>query len=177
MYVMVRATGDQASLGAGIRAQLQEIDPTVPFEGLHSMNTNLDDRLAPSRFNAMLIGIFATVALVLAVGGIYGTLQYVVGQRQRELGVRLALGADSTDIIRGVVREGMGATIAGVVLGLGLTMLLSRGISALLFGVAPIDLPTFALVSGVLSLTALAACLVPAMRATRVDPVQSLRSD
>jgi putative ABC transport system permease protein len=129
------------------------------------------------RFAAAVLGGFALVALALAATGLYGVLSYQVLQRRREMGVRAALGASRGRLVALVVREGLAVTAAGLVLGMVAALLLTRLMSGLLFGVQPLDLPSFLIAPLVLFIVALLACLVPARRAALVDPAEALRTD
>jgi len=133
--------------------------------------------LATRRFSMLLLSIFAAVALLLAAVGIYGVMSYSVGQRTREFGVRMALGASTGDVLRLVVRRGLVLAVIGLVLGVGAALALNRVMVSLLFEVAPTDPATFAGLSLLLVAIAAIACLVPALRAARVDPVTALRCE
>ena len=139
------------------------------------MEQLLASSLGQRRLSVILFGVFAAVALVLAAVGLYGVISYSVAQRTNEIGIRMALGAERRDILRMVVEHGLKLTLAGVVLGLGGAYALTRVMSSLLFEVSATDPLTFVIVPLLLALVALAACLVPARRATKVDPLQALR--
>ena len=125
----------------------------------------------------MLFSIFAAVALLLASIGIYGVLSYIVGQRTREVGIRMALGAQKGDVVRAVLRDGAGMTLPGIGIGLLVALVLTRLMSAMLFGVTPTDVVTFASVPLVLCAVAMLACYLPARRAAKLDPMQALRAE
>jgi putative ABC transport system permease protein len=131
--------------------------------------------VAAQRFNMLLLGIFAGVAFALAVVGIYGLMSYSITERTHEIGIRMALGAQSSDVLRMIVGEGLKLIAGGVLLGLAGAFALTRIMSSLLFNVSAVDLPTFFAVSALLSVVALLACYVPARRATRIDPMIALR--
>jgi putative ABC transport system permease protein len=134
-----------------------------------------DDQLASQRFSALLLGVFAGLALVLATVGIYSVLSYIVRGREREIGIRSALGASTADVLRLVVREGMTPALAGIAAGALAALLCSLALQSLVFGVSASDPATLAAVGGTLAAVALVACLVPAWRATRIDPAIALR--
>ncbi len=139
------------------------------------MDQILDESAAPDNFNATLLTLFAAAALFLAAVGIYGVMSYSVAQRRQEIGIRAALGATGADAWRMVVMGGMRLTLAGLLIGLGGALVLTRLLSALLYGVTARDPLTFLVIPAVLGLTALLACAIPAWRAARVDPVVALR--
>jgi len=135
------------------------------------------DSIARQRFAMMLFSIFAAGALLLAGIGIYGVLSYIVGQRTREIGIRMALGAQKSNVIHTVLRDGFGMTLPGVGIGLVAALGLTRLMSAMLFGVKPTDVVTFASVAALLCIVALLACYMPARRAAKLDPMQALRAE
>jgi len=139
------------------------------------MTEYLSESLSRRRFNLVLLSLFATVALLLAAVGIYGVISYSVSQRTHEIGVRVAVGAHSTDILKLIVGQAMLLTLLGITIGLGASVALTRLLESLLFDVSTTDPLTFVVISSVLSAVALAACFVPALRATRVDPMIALR--
>ncbi len=129
------------------------------------------------RFLSMLLGIFAAVALTLAAIGTYGILSYMVTERQREIGIRMALGADNGQVIRMIMGQGLGIAVIGILLGVAGAYALSRLTASLLYGVSPSDPLTFVTVAGVITVVATAACVVPTRRAMRVDPLEAIRAD
>ena len=143
--------------------------------GAESMEGIISDSLAARRFSMVLLGIFAGLALVMSCVGIYGVVSYLVGQRLHEVGIRMALGAERGDVLRMVLADGAKMTLAGVAIGLASAFALTRLMSKMLYGISAHDPLSYAGVAGLLSLVALLACFVPAMRATRVDPVVALR--
>ena len=174
-YVVVRSDRPAASLAPELRAAVGALDPNLPIVGLRSMDDVIAESLAEPRFLSRLLSLFAAIALALAAIGTYGVLAYLVAERRREFGIRLALGADRRRILRLVVRRGLVLIGAGLVAGLAGSTLAARAAATLLFGVSASDPVTVAAVAGVILLVGLAACLVPAWRATRVDPLTALR--
>jgi putative ABC transport system permease protein len=177
MTVAVRTTGDPAAFTSTARAALREIDPELPMFRVRTMEEALRRSLAQRATYSWLLGIFAGMALVLALGGSYGVTSYLVSQRTHEIGIRVALGARRADIVRTVLRRSLVIVSAGVVLGVGASVGLARLMADLLFGVAPHDIRILAAAAAILFTLAAAANWLPARRAARVDPVLSLRSD
>jgi ABC-type antimicrobial peptide transport system permease subunit len=140
-----------------------------------TMDSIISDSLASQRFSMAVLGVFAMLALALASVGIYGVISYLVGQRTQEIGIRVALGANRSDVLRMVLGDGMKMTLIGVGIGLAAALGLTRLMASLLFGVSATDPLTFAAVAMLLSVVALAACYIPARRAMRVDPMVALR--
>jgi putative ABC transport system permease protein len=175
MFLAVRTAGDPSSLAAAVRSQVVAIDKEQPVSNITTMERRLADSLARPRFSTLLMGIFASLALTLAAVGLYGVMSYAVAQRTHEIGIRMALGAQTGDVLKMVVRQGMILTITGVGLGLVSSIFLTRLMSSLLYGVSATDPATFALISALLTGVALGACFVPARRAARVDPMVALR--
>jgi putative ABC transport system permease protein len=175
MMLVVRAAGDPASLAGTVRSQARALDPDQPVYGVMTMDEQLAERRAQRRFNMLLLALFAGLALVLAAVGLYGVMAYTVTQRTHELGVRMALGARAADVFKLVVGRGMMLAAAGVGIGLLGALALTRLMEGLLFGVSATDPLTYAAVSALLALVALAGCLVPAQRAMKVDPMVALR--
>lgn len=166
-----------AQLTQAARQAVREFDPNQIIWRIQTLDEMLSKSVAPRRFNMMLLGVFAGVALVLAAVGLYGVMSYSVNWRTNEIGIRMALGARASNVIGLVLREGMIMTLIGLALGLAGALALSRLLTTLLYGVSPRDPFTFAGVSIVLLLVALVACLIPAMRATKVDPLVALRAE
>ena len=163
------------SLVPNIRNELTGIDRDQPLYNVRTMEQVLAASIARQRFNMLLIAIFASVGLALASVGIYGVISYTVTQRTHEIGIRMALGAQTGDILKMVVRQGMILVIIGVAVGLGAAFILTRLMSSLLYGVTATDPLTFVGLSLLLAAVALLACLIPARKATRVDPMIALR--
>jgi putative ABC transport system permease protein len=156
---------------------IHEIDPQQAVVHMMTMDQFMAESISPQRFNMLLLATFAGLALVLAAIGIYSVLSYAVRRRVREIGIRMALGAQIRDVLRLVVFEGMKPALAGMVIGLTGAMLLGRVLAKLVFGVKTTDPATFAAVSILLMAVALLATAVPAYRATRVDPIRTLRDE
>jgi putative ABC transport system permease protein len=175
--VLSTDTADAAQLAPAARAEIKAFDPDQIIWRTQTLEQLVGTSVAPRRFNMMLLGIFAGVALVLAAVGLYGVMSYSVSWRTHEIGVRMALGAKRADVLRLVVRQGMTMTLIGVVIGLAGAIALSRLMKSLLYGVSNTDPLTFTGVSVVLLAVALLACLLPARRATRVDPIVALRNE
>jgi putative ABC transport system permease protein len=178
LNLVIRSTGPDASkLTPAVRAEIKAFDPKQIIWRTQTLEQLLSTSVAPRKFNMLLLGIFAGVALVLAAVGLYGVMSYSVSWRTQEIGIRMALGANRTDVLRMVVRQGMTMTAIGLALGLAGVFALSRVMVGLLYGVSPTDPLTYTGVSIVLLVVALLACLIPARRATRVEPIVALRSE
>jgi putative ABC transport system permease protein len=162
-------------LSRAVSAQLAALDPEVPAFDVRTMDERLAGAVARPRFYLLLLGAFALVALALAAVGIYGVMSYTVGERRREIGVRVAMGARPGEVQALVVRQGMAVAAIGVTLGLAGSLAAARLLRSLLFGIGPADLPAFAAAVALLSAVAVLACYVPARRAARVDPMVALR--
>jgi putative ABC transport system permease protein len=175
LNLAVRTNVDPKSTLAAIQAAIREVDRDQPVYQIQTIAELIGDSVGTRRFALTILILFAALALVLAVSGIYGVISYSVTQRTQEIGIRMALGAQGADVLRLVLGQFMRLTVLGVVLGLIGAYLATRLMTSLLFGVTPTDIPTFVLVSVGLSLVALVACLIPARRATRVDPLVALR--
>jgi putative ABC transport system permease protein len=175
MSLIVRTTGDPTALVGAIRGEVLSLDKEQPVSSIRTLDQLISTSIAQQRFAMLLLSVFAVVAMVLASVGIYGVMSYSVTQRTHELGIRMALGASSANVLRLVVGHGMRLTLLGIGLGLILAFLLTRLMAALLFGVSATDPATFAVFSVSLTAVALVACLVPARRALKVDPMVALR--
>jgi putative ABC transport system permease protein len=174
LSLFVRAANAQALIGT-VRGEVQQFDRNLPLTGVFTLDEIFDQSLWAPRMGAWLLAVFAGLSLVLAVIGIYGVMAYSVSQRTRELGIRMALGASRGDVVRLVVVQGLRLTITGVVIGLAVSLAVTRLVSTLLFNVSPTDLVTFIAVPALLALAALGASYLPAVRATRIDPIIALR--
>ncbi|MEK6300040.1 MAG: ABC transporter permease [Acidobacteriota bacterium] len=174
--VVVRAKGRSADLIPAVRGELQAVDQSLAVKDIKTMAAQLGNTLAANRLASTLIGVFGGVALLLASIGLYGVMAYMVGRRTREIGIRMALGAESRHVLSLVIRQGMVLTMIGVAAGLGAAFMSTRLTEGLLYGVSATDGATFAIVAVLLSAVSLAACWIPARRATKVDPMIALRS-
>ncbi len=177
MFLMVRSSVDPASLTAAIRNQVLAIDRDQPVTAIQTMNEVIASTTAPRRFNALLLGIFAAVALTLAAVGIFSVMSYSVTQRTQEIGVRMALGARANDVVGLIVRQGMTLAMVGIAGGIIASIAATRTMTSLLYGVTAFDLATFAIISLFLATVALLACYLPARRAARIDPMAALRHE
>jgi predicted permease len=175
--IVARAVGDPRSIAALMRHAVESVDPDVPVPELHTMSEVLEDSLAQRHFQAVLGAAFAATALILAAIGIFGVVACSVARRTNEIGIRAALGAEPSDLRWMVVRQGMGPVVVGLAGGIAAALALSRVLGGLLFEIRPYDPTTIAAVALIMLATAAAACLLPARRATRVDPVMALRSE
>jgi putative ABC transport system permease protein len=177
MAVVVKTTSEPAALLAAMRQQVSQLDPALPIFGIQTMSEIRNNNVAPERLNLGLLGGFAALALILAIIGLYGLLAFTVAQRQREIGIRMALGAQRFDVLNLVVGQGMRLTLAGVVIGLLGSFALTRVLASVLFKVEPTDPLTFGTVTFSLCVVALLACYIPARRATKVDPMVAMRCE
>ena len=177
MTVVIRGASDPAGLAGAVTGQIRELDPDLPIYKMRTMSERVNESLAERRFSMLLLTVFAALALGLAAMGIYSVMAYLVAQGTRELGIRLALGASPADLRTLVVRQGMSVALAGVALGLIGAFVLTRFMRALLFGVRETDPLTFVAIAFGLTVVALLASYVPARRASRVDPIVSLRTE
>lgn len=177
LYLSVRMASQSADMVKMIRQQVQSLDPGLPVYSITTMEQRLAQQLGRFRFVTTMLIIFGFLALVMAAIGIYGVMSYTVSQRNHEIGIRMALGAQRLQVLQMVMREGVIVTISGVVLGLGGAIALTGYLSSLLYEVSSTDLPTFALTTVIIAVVALMACYLPAYRATKVDPITVLREE
>jgi putative ABC transport system permease protein len=177
LTVFYRSTTDPASLNTEVERAIHAVDPTLPVFGQRTMEDFLADSMVRRKVVLSLMAAFAIVALLLAAIGTYGVMSVAANQRVREIGIRMALGAQRRDIERLIVRPGLVLAVAGVAAGVATAALLARLMSAVLFAVASTDVMTYASVSLLLILVTLVACYVPARRATRQDPLTALRTE
>jgi putative ABC transport system permease protein len=173
---LVRAVANPAVIQQAIRKTGHELAPAMPMK-FTTMEADLSENVAAPRFRTLLLGIFAAVAVCLAMVGVYGVLAYLVTQRSSEIGLRMALGAKQRDIVWLVTRQGLTLVAAGLVSGFAVAVLATRVLSSMLFGVKPTDPGVYFAVLGLLGIVALIASYVPARRAARIDPLQALRQD
>jgi len=171
----VKTSGDPAAIAASIRGLVSSVDPLLPVTRVQTMQRMRASATAQEQFNLLLVGVFALLALVLAAVGLYGVTSYAVVQRTRELGIRLALGAQPADVLRIVLGQGVRLVVAGLAVGTTASLALTRLMAGLLFGIGARDPLTFTGVGVLLALVSLVACYIPARRAMSVDPVVALR--
>jgi putative ABC transport system permease protein len=175
MTLLVRTTTDPLSVVGAVRGAVLSIDPNQPISNVSTLEKVVDESVAQRRLNMLLMGLFGALAMLLSAVGIYGLLSHAVTQRTQEMGIRMALGAQVSDVLKLVLKQGMILALIGEAIGLVGALALTRLIRGLLFGVTPNDLTTFVVVAGVLGIVALMACYLPARRATKVDPLIALR--
>jgi putative ABC transport system permease protein len=177
MTMVVRTAVEARSLARAAEETVRSLDRSLPVSNIVTMEQVVADTLWQQRFNLQLIGIFAALAMTLAGVGLYGVMSYSVAQREREVGLRMALGAQARDVMKLVVGQGMKLALAGVALGLLASVALTRLMTTLLFEVSATDFTTYTVIAVLLTAVALVACWIPARRATKVDPVVALRSE
>lgn len=177
MNVVVRTQSDPAALTSAVTHEMHELDPELPAYNVRTMDQRIAGSLARRQFSTTLLGAFAGLALILAAVGIYGVMAYLVNQGTREIGIRMALGATQRTILRLIVSQGLKLAISGVLIGVVASFVLGRLVSGMLFGVTTTDPVTFGAIAGLLILIALVASFIPALRAARIDPMVSLRSE
>ncbi|HEY1251611.1 MAG TPA: ABC transporter permease [Thermoanaerobaculia bacterium] len=177
MTLVVRTAAEPRSLASAVTAAVQALDPDQPVTDIQTMEQHAGDALTHTRFTMLLLAAFAGLALLLSAIGIYSVLAYAVRRRTREIGIRMALGAQPLDVVRLVVLQGMRPALIGLVIGLAGSLAFGRAVSSLVFGVRPTDPATFGAVAGLLMGVALLACALPARRATRVEPTEALQEN
>jgi predicted permease len=173
--LIVRTSGDAAAIAGAVREAVWAVDKDQPVSNVRTMDQVFAAATSRERFQTLLLGLFAALALSLACAGLYGVISYAVAQRTHEIGVRMALGAQPFDVLRLVLRQGMALTLTGLVIGIGVGVAVTRVLSDMLFGVSTTDPVTFIGVPLLLLLVAFLACYIPARRATRIDPLKALR--
>ena len=177
MNLVLRTTIDPMSLSEQARQTVWSLDPSLPLTNLQTMDDAVFGSMARPRFLTLLLGVFGGIALSLAAVGTYGVMSYFVAERRREMGIRIALGAEAAGVLMLVMRQSFKIAVFGLVVGVGAALGLSRFVESWLFGVSAFDTTTFVAVPAVLALVAMVACLVPALRATRVDPIEVLKAE
>jgi putative ABC transport system permease protein len=177
VLMAVRTVGDPASMSKSISAVIQSMDPDLPMADVKTMDQILDESIGGDRFAAVLFGTFAAIALILAAFGIYGVMSFAVAQRTHEIGLRMALGAGSSEVLGMILKEGMTVGGIGLLIGFAGAWGAGKAMRSLLYGIGAIDFTAFSAVAAVLLLSALLACYLPARRATQVDPMVALRQE
>jgi ABC-type antimicrobial peptide transport system permease subunit len=177
MSLAVRTSTDPLSTVTTVTGAVHEVDPETPVTEVMTMNELISNSLSPQRSNMLLLAAFAGLALVLTAVGIYSVLSYAVRRRVREIGIRMALGASHSDVLKMVLADGLKPILLGVAIGYAVALGLGRVVSSLIFGVRPTDPLTFATVASLLVAVGVLATIVPAYRATRVEPVRTLRDE
>jgi putative ABC transport system permease protein len=177
MGLVIRTTTGPLNLANTIRQAVWSIDGNIPISNVQTMDQILVTNVAEQRFNAALLGAFALLALGLSAAGIYSVISYSVSRRTHEIGLRMALGAEGSDVLRLMLRQGMKLASIGVVVGLGASVLFTRWLGSLLFEVSATDPLTLVSIALLLSAVALLACWIPARRASRLDPMVALRCE
>ena len=175
MTLAIRTRDASPGLVEEVKKQVWSVDGQIPVSDVHTMDELIAVSLAQQRFNMLLLGLFAALALLLAAVGIYGAMAYTVNQRKHEIGIRTALGAQRGDLLRLVLSDGAKIAFFGIAYGIAGALALTRLMASLLFEVKPTDPATFVAVAVLLALVALVACYIPARRAMRVDPMVALR--
>lgn len=173
--LVIRTSGDPNSFVESVRSEILRLDPQLPVYQARSMKDHMSEQQGGNSIMAKIMAVLALVALVLAVVGVYGVMAYSVSQRTQEMGIRMALGAQPRAVLIMVIRQGAMLALAGVVIGTGIALVVTRGLATFLFGVSPFDLTAFGGVAATLLLSGLGATVLPAHRATQVDPVEALR--
>jgi ABC-type antimicrobial peptide transport system permease subunit len=177
MSLVVRTTANPSGLTSAVTGAVHQVDSELPLLQIRTMQDVVGESLSQQRFNMLLLAVFAGLALLLAAIGIYSVLSYSVKRRVREIGIRMALGAQVRDVLRLIVIEGMRPTLIGVAIGLAGALALGRVLANLIYGVKPTDPLTFGAVSVLLAAVGLFASVIPAYRATRVEPMRTLRDE
>jgi putative ABC transport system permease protein len=177
LAVFLRGHLDAGAIPEQVREQVQAVDATLPVYGAQTLSETVSLSLSERRFSMEMVGLFAVTALLLAGLGIYGVISYLVSERTHEIGIRVALGAQRKNIMRMVLRQGLGLAITGTAIGLVCALIVSNLMAGLLYGVRPTDPATYAGVAALLIVVALFACYIPGRRAIRVDPIVALRHE
>jgi putative ABC transport system permease protein len=171
----VRTTNDPAPLTKSFTDEIQSIDRTVPVSNVQTLTDAISNTVAQTRFYTFLFALFGATGLILTLTGISGVISYTVSQRTQEIGIRMALGAQASDVLKMLVGQGMVLTAVGIAIGVIAALALTQLMSNMLFGISPTDPLTFGVIAALLAVVALLACFVPARRATKVDPMIALR--
>jgi putative ABC transport system permease protein len=177
MDIVLRTQGKPEAILSAARAHIRDLDPEMPLSNVSTLEQYVYNNAAQPRLDAALLAIFSGVAVLIAAIGVYGVLAYSVNQRTREIGLRMALGAQPGGVLRWIVSRGMLVALAGIAIGLVSAFAMSRVLSSLLFDIQPRDVTTFITVAAMLAVVAFVACLVPATRAARMDPLVALRDE
>jgi putative ABC transport system permease protein len=175
MTLVIRTDREPAAIAPAVQREIRTIDPNQPVSDVRTMNQVMSESVSRSRFNTLLLGLFAGLATLLSAVGIFGVMNYSVALRTREIGLRLAVGAQPRQVLLLVLRQGLLLTIVGVGLGLVAAFALTRLLSGLLFGIGVVDTTTFTTISILLVTVSLLACYLPARRAMKIDPLRALR--
>ncbi|HEX3253112.1 MAG TPA: FtsX-like permease family protein, partial [Pyrinomonadaceae bacterium] len=175
MTLAIRTDGEPSAIAPAVQREIRSLEPNQPVSDVRTMNQVMSEWVARSRFNTLLLGLFAGLATLLSAVGIFGVMNYSVALRTREIGLRLAVGAQPRQVLLLILKQGFWLTMVGVLLGLAAAFALTRLLSGLLFGVAAVDVTTFATISLLLVIVSLLACYLPARRAMRIDPLRALR--
>jgi putative ABC transport system permease protein len=175
MFLAIRTSSDPMLLSKSVRDRIWSIEKDAPIPFTSTLDQVVSDSVSTQRFRTLLLGLFAGLALLLAAVGVYGVMSYTVTQQTREIGIRMAIGAQQTDVMKLVLAGGLRLTAIGLVIGLGAAVGLTRVIEAFLFGVTPTDTGTFVAISLLLVVVAMLSCYIPARRASRIDPAKALR--
>jgi ABC-type antimicrobial peptide transport system permease subunit len=175
--LVVKTAGAPGALAADLRRTVRAVDPGVPLHNVLTMDEVISESLATRRLYLWLLVLFAGIALTLSAAGLYGVISYLVAQRTREIGMRMALGAQARDVIALMMRQGSRLTAVGILVGVGVAIAVTRWLESMLDGVSARDPITFLSITGLLALVALLATFIPASRAARVNPILAIRKD
>jgi ABC-type antimicrobial peptide transport system permease subunit len=172
---VIRSAGDLSALSSAVRSEVAALDRNVPVYDVHSYEDLVSRNAAQPRFQSMLLTSFAALALLLSAIGLYAVLSYMVAQRTLEIGVRMALGAQRSDVLALILRRGVGLAMLGLIVGMMLSVVLTRYMASMLYGIKPLDPTTLLSVTAILLVVSLIASTAPAWRAARLDPMKTLR--